>query len=28
MFGRKLDADFKEHLYCLNLLRFIGLSEN
>jgi predicted TIM-barrel fold metal-dependent hydrolase len=25
MFGRKLDDDFREHLYYLNTLRFIGL---
>ena len=28
MFGRKLDDDFKEHLYYLNTLRFIGLPQN
>jgi len=25
MFGRKLDSDFKEHLYYLNTLRFVGV---
>ena len=28
MFGRKLDDDFREHLYYLNTIRFIGLPEN
>ncbi|MCL2775720.1 MAG: hypothetical protein FWD71_20600 [Oscillospiraceae bacterium] len=28
IFGHKLDEDFKEHLYYLNVLRFIGLPEN
>jgi len=28
MFGRKLDDDFRDYLYCKNLLRFIGLPEN
>ena len=28
MFGRKLDDDFKEHLYYINTVRFIGLPQN
>ncbi|MCL1859601.1 MAG: amidohydrolase [Oscillospiraceae bacterium] len=28
IFGRKLDDDFKEHLYYLNMLRFIGFPQN
>jgi len=25
MYGVKLDGDFREHLYCKNLLRFVGM---
>ena len=28
MFGHKLDNDFKEHLYYINIMRFIGLPED
>jgi hypothetical protein len=28
MFGIKLDDDFKEHLYYINTMRFIGLPQN